>query len=324
MIASRILPAAYSLLLLSGCTSHTRVVRTNPVPAPAPQTAFERQIRNAHDAGDGDFALHTLQARVASEPENPAVRLELARAYQQRGYPDVALEICRLAAARFPGSAEVQLALARSLRQANQRAEGASILDAFLKSHPQTVPEYSSWLGILYDETGDWEHGEAAHRSALTLAPTRDFLHNNLGYNLLMQKKYSEATEEFRAALRINPASAEARNNLGVALANQDQKAEALSVWQSGSDAATAHNNLAAVLMEKGNFPGARDELLIALRYNRSHPAALKNLELVSRLDGNPAMLPTTNARSRWARWKSGMRRLLVGSPNTSRQSDGE
>lgn len=317
-----VLGIASALLVLSSCT-HTRVVRSSPAVAPAPQTVFDRQIRNAKDAGDGDFELRTLQGRVASEPDNPSVRLDLAQAYQRRGYPDVALEICRLAAARFPASAETQLALARALRQANQRSEAIAGLEAFLQRHPQTAPDFFSWLGILHDELGDWRHGEPEHRNALQLAPARDSLHNNLGYNLLKQNKYAEATAEFRAALQTNPASAEARNNLGVALASQNQIAEALAVWQSGTDAATAHNNLAAVLMEKGNFRDARKELLIALEYNKSHPAALKNLELVSHLDGNPAMLPTVTSRSRWTRWKTGLRRILVGAPSVSRQADG-
>ena len=120
----------------------------------------------------------------------------------------MALEICRLAAARFPESGEAQLALVRALRDMNRRAEAIDGLVAFLKAHPQTGPEYFSWLGILRDESGLWPLGEPAHRKALELAPSLDYLHNNLGYNLLMQKKYAEAAGEFREALKLNPRSA--------------------------------------------------------------------------------------------------------------------
>ena len=104
-----------------------------------------------------------------------------------------------------------------------------------------------------------------------------------------------------------------ARNNLGIALAHSNATAQAVANWQSTSDAATAHNNLAAVWMEKGNYPEARRELDLALSYNRAHPAALRNLELVSRLDGSPATLEAKPLDTRWQRFRIGVRRLFVG-----------
>jgi len=296
------------------CASHPRSVRTPAAPARAPVSAFERQIQNARDAGDGDYQLRTLREKVAAAPDDVAPRLQLAAAYRDRGYPDIALEMCRLAAARFPQSGEVQLALVRALRDLNQRPEAIAGLEAFLQAHPQSSPESFSWLGILRDESGQWAAGEPSHRKAIELAPAQDYLHNNLGYNLLMQKKGAEAAAEFREALRLNPASQLARNNLGMALASQEANAQAIANWQSAADAATAHNNMAAVLIEKGNYPEARKELQLALGYNRSYPAALKNMDLVSRLDGSAATLPAQQSeKTRWERWKIGLAHLFVG-----------
>ena len=306
--------AALGLLMVS-CVQHTQVAKAPP----APQSVWDRQIRNAIDAGDGDYQLRVLREKLAADPDNIPIRLEMAKAYLERGYPDVALEIGRLAAARFPESGEAQLALVRALRDMNRRAEAIDGLVAFLKAHPQTGPEYFSWLGILRDESGFWPLGEPAHRKALELEGSLDYLHNNLGYNLLMQKKYAEAAGEFREALKLNPRSPVARNNLGLALANLDETDQAVANWQSASDPATAHNNLAAVLMEKGNYANARKELEIALSYNNAYPAALKNLELVSRLDGHPATLAVKPAESRWRRWKIAFRRLFVGPLEDSR-----
>jgi len=270
---------------------------------------WERQIHNAKDAGDGDYALRTLRETVAAEPDNPAARVALAAAYRERGYPDIALEMCRLAAQRFPESGDVELALVRALRDCNRRPEAIAGLEVFHAAHPQKPPEYSSWLGVLRDESGQWGAGEPAHRQALQLDPSADYLHNNLGYNLLMQGKSQEAAAEFREALKRNPASQVARNNLGMALARQDASKEAVANWQAVSDPATAHNNLAAGWIEKGNYAAARSELQIALGYNKNHAAALKNMELVSRLDGNPASIPAKRGESGWARLK----RLFVG-----------
>ncbi|HMD72148.1 MAG TPA: tetratricopeptide repeat protein [Bryobacteraceae bacterium] len=309
----RLAIAALAGLSLSCASSvHTAAGKPPTMPSPVGVNAFDRQIRNALDAGDGDYALNALRQRVAAEPENVTVRLDLAKAYRDRGYPDVALEIDRLAAARFPESADAELSLVRDLHALKQRSEAIASLEGFLKAHPQAAPEFESWLGILLDESGQWPSGEEHHRAALQMAPARDTLHNNLGYNLFMQKKNAEAAAEFREALKLNPASQIARNNLGSALAVGDT-AQAVASFQAASDPATAHNNLAAVLIENGNFPEARRELQLALGYNRTHPAALKNLELVSRLDGRDAALPAAPRETRWQRIKSGFVRLFYG-----------
>ena len=313
------LAVAVLAVLAVSCMRHIPVART---PGAPPPTVWDRQIRNAQDAGDGDYPLRTLRDRVAAEPENTAIRLELAKAYRERGYPDVALEICRLAAARFPDSGEVRLALAGVLRDMKRQGEAISGLEAFTRAHPRAGAEYYSWLGILRDDTGHWAEAEAAHRKALELDPKAGYLHNNLGYNLLMQKKNAEAAAEFREALKINPQSLLARNNLGLALAQSDSGAEAVAAWQAGSDPATAHNNLAAVWIEKGNYEAARKELEIALGYNKDFPAALKNLELVSRLDGSPILFHVKQDETRLARFKTGFKKLWVGPLDDSRKPE--
>ena len=205
---------------LRPASTNARIARRASRRAPSP-TVWDRQIRNAADAGDGDYLLESA-ARSGSPPSRTifAVRLELAKAYRERGYPEVALEICRLAAARFPESGEAQLALVRALCEMKRPQEAIAALEAHPRAHSRR--DYYSWLGILRDETGAWEAGEPAHRQAVELAPAQDSLHNNLGYNLLMQKKNEEAAAEFREALRLNPASQMARNNLGMALANSN------------------------------------------------------------------------------------------------------
>jgi Flp pilus assembly protein TadD len=315
----RLAIAALAGLSLSCTTSVHTAGGTSPkmpnspkAQSPVAVSAFDRQVRNARDAGDGDYALTLLRQRVASEPNNVGARVDLAKAYRERGYPEIALEISRLAVARFPESGDAELSLIRDLHSMKLPSEALASLEGFLKAHPQHTPEYYSWLGILLDESGQWASGEPQHRKALELAPSRDSLHNNLGYNLLMQKKSQEAAAEFREALKLNPNSAIARNNLGSALA-AGNASQSVASFQSASDPATAHNNLAAILIENGNYAEARRELYIALGYNQAHSAALKNLALVSRLDGHEATLPAQPAETRWHRFKTGFTRLFYG-----------
>jgi len=310
------LPLASAVLCagLSVSCVHQTVATKSAAPAAAPLSNWDRQVRNAVDAGDGDYQLRVLREKVAAEPENIPVRLELAKAYRDRGYHEIALEISRLAVARFPQSGEAHLSLIRDLRDVNRRPEAIVTMESYLKAHPASAAEYYSWLGILRDEANLWPLGEPAHRKAIELAPSIDYLHNNLGYNLLMQKKNEEAAHEFQEALKLNPASQMARNNLGLALANSDAPEKALASWQATSDPASAHSNLAAVWIEKGNYAEARRELDQALSYNKAHSAALRNLELVARLDGSPATLKKSEpAETRWQRFSISLRKLFVG-----------
>src|SRR4051794_27853324 len=151
------LTVVLSTLSLS-CVHQT--VGRNLQTAPAPVTAWEQQIKNAVNVGEGDYQLTALRQKVAAEPGNVAVRLELAKAYRERGYHEVALEISRLAVARFPESGAAQLSLVRDLRDTKQRPQAIDGLEIFLKAHPESAAEYYSWLGILRDETGMWPLGE--------------------------------------------------------------------------------------------------------------------------------------------------------------------
>lgn len=303
-------------LLALSCTHQTRSSLT---PATLRQpSAMERQIRNAVDAGDGDFVAATLREAMAAHPENERYRLDLAEHYQRLGFPDLALEHYRLAAERFPQSAEVELRLVKTLRAAGQSAEAVQSLAAFLDRAPTKAYELHSWLGILRDETGAWKDGETAHRKALELGGKSGFLHNNLGYNLLRQGRLSEAATEFEAALRLAPSSEVTRNNLALALAGKPDAAsqrEAVLQWQSMSDPASAHNNLAASLMERGELAAARRELDIALGYNKSHAPALRNLQLVAGLDGRPVSIPVRPVRARARMVKRLLHRIFIGGP---------
>jgi Flp pilus assembly protein TadD len=274
----------------------------------ATQYAQNRQAVNAVDAGDGDYAVKTLRARLDANPRDLTTRLELARRYQKLGFPEVAIEHCRLACERAPDSDEAHIALAKMLREQGRTAEGAKILAEYSTKHDTNVAVLA-WLGLMHDEAGELKAGEAAHRKALALAPNRADLHNNLGYCLLRQNKKKEAAEEFRAALRLDSRSVVASNNLAAAIGESSRK-EAVERLQSVTDPASAHNNMAAVLIDDGKYTEARREIDIALSYNRQHSAALSNLALVSQMDGQPATVkaPVTAPLVNEGRWTRAFR----------------
>jgi Flp pilus assembly protein TadD len=159
-------------------------------------------------------------------------------------------------------------------------ADQVESLQERVKTNPQDL---AAWLelGLMYERLNDVAAAEHTFQEALALYPESDRVRNNLGYSLLLQNKTEAAEGEFRKALELNPASATARNNLGALLARRGDTQRAFEQFQMTADPATAHNNLAVVLLEMGRYEESRDELVKALAIRHSFAPALANFKLV-------------------------------------------
>jgi Flp pilus assembly protein TadD len=294
------------------CASCTRQVQTASQPSTHTKThaLLMRQVENAVDLGDGDVEARRWRQRLAANANDLDARIALAKLYASRGLPDLAIEHYRLAAELNPGLPGVTLLLAKSLRDMKELEEATRVVAAYVSKHPKESWELLSLQGILEDEQGRFKQGEASYRAALAIDSAQTSLHNNLGYNLLLQGHPESAAEEFRKAIAIDPHSVIAHNNLGTALmfAKSGKSEQAFAEWRKTGDPAAAHNNLAAVFLEQGHYPEARQELQSAFQFRPDYPAALANLRLVAAADGGPATPPLSTARvNLWKRMTSGI-----------------
>lgn len=275
------------LLAVTSC-AHTHISQSAPQNSTYAVTKnMQREVRNARDFGDGDYLLRQLRERLVKDSNDLDARLQIADHLKRTGSLDLAIEHYRLAAERFPDNAAVVLLLAKALRDANQPAAAIETAVNFCSTHQEAPPELLSFTGVMQDDAGEWAQAEAIYRRAIERSPNLSYLHNNLGYNLLQQKRTSEAVGEFKRALAIDPRSAIATNNLALALLGKPdpEPREALARWQTITDAATAHNNLASYLIEQGRYKEAHKQLEIALKLNHSHAAALRNAQLLTDLE---------------------------------------
>ena len=261
------------------------------------------EIRNAVDAGEGDFEARQLRQRLLGNPVDLEIRLRLAARYEDLDMPELAIEHYRLAAERFPAEVAPQIRLARAMHKLGRTADAAATLESYLSAYPEAPAEAHSWAGILRDALGHHKVAEHHHRDALERSGAAAYLRNNLGQNLTMQERPVEAVSEFRAALEMEPSNIAARNNLAISI-SASNPAEAAQVLEAGTnDPGTAHSNLAAILIEQGRYAEARKELNLALGYKPDHMAALANLAAVAELDGKPAQMlltkPANVARTR-------------------------
>jgi Flp pilus assembly protein TadD len=311
--------ACVQALLVILCTSCTHQVQVASQPSTHTKThaLLTRQIENAVDLGDGDAEARRWRQRLAANVNDLDARIALAKLYAGRGLPDLAIEHYRLAAELNPGSPGVTLLLAKSLREMNEAAEASRVVAVFVARHPKESWEMLSLQGILEDEQGRFKQGEASYRAALNIDSSQTSLHNNLGYNLLLQGHAESAADEFRKAIAIDPHSVIAHNNLGTALmfAKSGKSEQAFAEWRKSGDPAAAHNNLASIFMEQAHYPEARQELTSALQFRPDYPAALANLRLVAAADGGPATLPPVSGVNLWKRMTSGLTKSKIGKP---------
>jgi tetratricopeptide (TPR) repeat protein len=105
---------------------------------------------------------------------------------------------------------------------------------------------------------------------------------NDLGIDLFLQGKVTEAAEHFRQALSILPSYANAHNNLGNALKAQGLADEAMACYQQAlrldPNHANAHNNLGLVFYARGEFAQAAECFWQALRIHPNYVSAQNNL----------------------------------------------
>ncbi len=112
---------------------------------------------------------------------------------------------------------------------------------------------------------------------------------NELGLFHVDAGNAASAENAFRKALELDPKSATIRNNLGACLARRGDLDGALQEFQTTADAVTAHNNLAVILFETGQYERSREELVKALAIQPDFGPALANLKLVQqRIEKRP------------------------------------
>ena len=314
------LPLAAAFLLASSACHGTHL-RASAAPFAARRATppmMTRQILNAVDAGDGDVKVRELRRQIVEHPEQLDLRLALVDHFAALGQGELVVEHLRLLAERFPAEEALHLRLARELREGGARDEALRILRNLTARQNVDSPAVWSLAGILLDELDRPMEGEAEHRRALELAAADlDIYENNLGFNLMTQGRNDEAIPLFESALRRRPRSETARNNLGAALASRPgDKQDVLAHWTSVIPPASAHNNLAAVLIEQGRYTEARLELEQSLKLQSDLPAAWKNLQLLSELDGLPITLarsrPLAAAPSAWHKILHGVRQTFI------------
>lgn len=170
-----------------------------------------------------------------------------AQSLQNSGQPLAAVAIFRSLVTRHPANAQLLYLAGTAEIQAGHDVEAINLLQKSLSLDPEQANAQSN-LGVAFWNLRDFDHAEAAYRSAIRLKPDYAEAYSNLSMVLLDGfEKPEDALKMADHAIEILPDYADAHNNRGNALQALARFDEALKAYEQSllirPNYAFAHNN---------------------------------------------------------------------------------
>jgi tetratricopeptide (TPR) repeat protein len=214
-----------------------------------------RLLRRAQEAYPGDFwinqglgmallatqppqldeAVRFLTAAVALRPRSAGARLNLGRAFFDRGRLDEAIAAFGEAARLKRDYATAHASLGAALQRKGQLDKAIASYREAIALRPGYAEAHSN-LGVALGQWGDQPGAAACFRAALAIDPKYGMAHYNLGNALLAQGDLPGAAACYRRALQAEPGHAEAHCNLGHALLHQGDFRGALAAYRAAGE----------------------------------------------------------------------------------------
>jgi len=145
---------------------------------------------------------------------------------------------------------------------------------------------------------GDTNEAMEKYRRSIELFPTAD-AHTYLGWMLSFEGKLEDAIRHCKIAIGLDPDFGNPYNDIGVYLMQQGKFGEA-EPWLRAATTARRYNprqfphiNLGRIMIERGRYTDAVDELRRALKHSPEDPAVIQLVrDLASKLNGSFGPLP--------------------------------
>lgn len=135
-------------------------------------------------------------------PQSSEAAIGLTNIYMKSNRLGDAEPLLRRLAGERADNAGIQLQLGRVLEAEGKKDDAIAELQTALKLAPADAAVRRE-LADLYAESGKNDLAEKAYRGLSATQPNDPELHRGLGKALLLQKKFSEAQQEFLTALRL-------------------------------------------------------------------------------------------------------------------------
>jgi serine/threonine-protein kinase len=274
--------------------------------------------------GDRDAAIASLQEAVRCDPEYAAAHTLLARAFWMRGRPgdaDAAVASSYKALLCFPYSGDGHYNLALALEQRGRPGDKEMALVHWRQAVDLDLNDWTRRYNLasslsMRNAPGDREEAIKLWRDVLRLNPQQTDVHWRLGFTLLEEGRFAEASAELSSWLRVAPKPESGVDPAAKALEQADALGALeprLSAVLSGKEAPTGSDEIvrfADICFRKKRFAdsarlfakalAARPELAADLRAGHRYNAPCYAARAA---EGEGKDSATTNQqRSHWRR----------------------
>ncbi len=179
-----------------------------------PAIALELGKAYASENDDAQ-AIPLFQQVLDQNPQSIDAMTQLALAYQRSNRPQDAIDLLHKVIAADPTNAIAATDLGMALTQSQHAKEAVPVLQQATQLAPDSVTAHQD-LAAAYVQLNQFEDAEAELHLALKLAPDRPQLHYDLGLAYKMQDDTSHAIPEFEAAEKLDPQQPESPYALGL------------------------------------------------------------------------------------------------------------
>lgn len=238
--------------------------------------------------GQGNLELARLHFSTAlqKKPEAIAPLAGMGQVFFAQGNAIRAKEIFNTVLEKDPTNRTAMLGLSRIARNQGDYSIAEALLERLYESNSDD-PTIISELAITYDSIGKEKliKAEPLHQKVLTLQPNKPSGYNNLGFNYLLQGRYSEAIPLFSKALAIDSSNLRTKNNLATAFLLNNEELRALQLFENTLGKPAAYNNIGYLYMTQGNWDKAEKAFRKAMELNPVfYMRAQQNLERLNSL----------------------------------------
>lgn len=238
--------------------------------------------------GQGNLELARLHfsAALQKKPDAIVPLAGMGQVFLARGNATRAREVFNTVLEKDPVNRVAILGLAQIARNQGDYTDAESLLERLYALHPEDTIIISE-LAITYDSIGQEKlmKAEPLHQKVLALEPNKPSGYNNLGFNYLLQGRYSEAIPLFSKALSIDPTNIRTKNNLATAFLLNNEELRALQLFETTLGKPAAYNNIGYLYMTQGSWDKSEKAFRKALELSPVfYMRAQQNLERLNSL----------------------------------------